>query len=133
MKGKMHLVAAALLVLALIYDLVLWGGLAKTPALGHLVTQGAQREVSLVGVYLPTGRLLVESTGLSGFASDFAAARFAPLEARLLANRAAAMDTLISDMPFSVRAPYYGAPILLLLTAFLWWRRPRGVHMVGPR
>lgn len=132
MKGKLHLVAAVLFALTLFYDLFLWGGLARTPALGYLVTQGTQREVSLAGIYVPLGRMLVDNTGMARAAGEFAQARFASLEARLLANPAAAMDTLISNLPSNVRVAYYGAPILLLVTAFLWWRRPRGVHM-GPK
>lgn len=132
MKSKLHLFAAALFVAALFYNFYLWGGLGRTPELGLLVTQGAEREVSLAGIYVPVGRMLVESTGLQRSASDFASERFASLQSRLLANPAAAMDTLLSNLPFTTKLSYYGAPLLLLLTAYLWWRRPREVH-VGRR
>lgn len=133
MKGKAYLVAGILFLLTLAYDLFLWGGLSRTAALGPLVTQGAQREVSLAGIYLPVGRLLLDAVGLGPQARDFAQARFASLEPRLLANPAAAMDTLVSGLPASVRLPYYGAPVLLLLFAVLFWRRPRVVHTIRTR
>ena len=133
MKGKAHLIAGLLFVLTLLYDAYLWGGLARSPILGPIVTQGAQREVSLAGVYLPLGRTAVEAAGLVTGATQFAQARFASLEPALLANPAAAMDTLTSNLPFGVRMGYYGAPCLLLLFVILLWRRPRSLHVMQRR
>lgn len=133
MKGKLHVVAAILFALALFYDLFLWGGLARTDRLGPAVVAAAQREVSLAGFYVPAGRALVGVTGLAEPARDAAQAAFASREESLLKNPAALMDNLLSDLPFLVKTGYYGAPLLLLVLAVLWWRRPRGVHMIGPR
>jgi hypothetical protein len=133
MKGKAYLIAGVLFLLTLGYNFYVWGGLGRSPILGPLVTQGAQREVSLAGLYVPVGRSLVESAGLHDTAVQFAQARFESLQPRMLANPAAAMDTLMSNLPSSVRVSYYGAPILLLVFAYLFWRRPRVVHAMGSR
>jgi hypothetical protein len=130
MKARLHLFAIALFVLTLFYNLYLWGGLARTPELGPLMTQATQREVSLAGIYLPLGRILIDAAGLKQTAASFAETRFAGVRSRVLANPAAAMDTILSDLPASVSLAYYGAPLLLPLAALLWWRRPRGVHMI---
>lgn len=133
MRGKWHVVAGLLLLLALAYDLLLWGGLTKVPSFGPVATQAVQREVSLASLYLPAGRALVELAGLEGAAKDLAQSTFQPLEARLLANPGAAMETLVADMPTLPRLAYYGVPVLLLVAGVLYWRRPRGVHMIGSR
>jgi hypothetical protein len=132
MKGKAHIIAAVVFLLLLAYDLFLWGGLSRTGSLGPLITERSQREVSLASFYLPVGRQL---TGLVGAASaaGMAQATFDALEPRLLANPAAAMDTLLTGLPLLPRLGYYGAPLALLACLFLWWRRPRGVHMMGSR
>lgn len=130
MKSKLHLIAGVLFVLALLYNFYLWGGLARTSTLGPLMVETTQRELALAGVYLPVGMWLVDTAGVTNSAAAFANARFGALEKSVLANPAAAMDTLLSGMPVGVRSAYYGAPILLLVFAFMWWRRPRGVHVI---
>lgn len=132
MKGKAHILAAIALLLLLGYDLFLWGGLSRTPSLGPLITERVQREVSLASVYLPIGRQLTGWVGADA-ARAHAQSTFAPIESRLLANRPAAMDTLLSELPLMPRLAYYGAPVMLLVFLLFWWRRPRGVHMIGPR
>jgi hypothetical protein len=132
MKGKAYVVAGIAFLLLLGYDFFLWGGLSRTASLGPMMTEASKREVALASLYLPVGRQL---TGLVGAraAAEMAQSTFDPLEPRLLANPAAAMDTLLSGLPWLPRMAYYGAPVLLLLFLLLFWRRPRGVHMIGAR
>jgi hypothetical protein len=133
MKRRLHLIAAALFVLSLAYDFYLWGGLARVPGLGPIMLQAAQREVSLAGVYLPVGLAIVDATGLADAAAASAADSFSTAQARVLANPDAAMDAILEGMPPDAAAAYYGAPILLLVSAVLWWRRPRVVHTMRSR
>lgn len=133
MKRRLHLIAAALFALSLLYDFYVWGGLARVPGLGPIMLEATQREVSLAGIYLPVGLALVDATGLAGPAAASAADSFSTAQARVLANPDAAMDAVIEAMPPDVAAAYYGAPILLLVFAVLWWRRPRVVHMMRSR
>lgn len=133
MKRKLHVVAGLLFLTALLYDLFLWGGLARSPGLGPPVMEAARREVSLAGFYLPLGKRAVELAGVGDAAVDLAASQFGALEHRLLQNRPALLDTLLSSLPIGVAIGYYGAPLLLLAFAFLWWRRPRVVHSMGGR
>ena len=125
MKGKWHVLAGALFLVALLFNLFTWGGLARSPVMGPVVTDAAARELALAGIYVPLGRAAVDAAGLSDSASDFAATQFAALQSDLLRNPNAAMETLVREMPTSVQLPYYGAPLLLLGFALAWWRRPR--------
>lgn len=133
MRGKLHLVAALLFLATLLYDLVLWGGVGYLPELGPVAIEATQREVSLAAVYLPVGRLLVGTLGVQDSAAGFAGEQFSAVQPRVLANRAAAADTLVRDMPGTASAAYYGAPLLAVIAAFLWWRRPRVVHTMRGR
>jgi hypothetical protein len=128
MKGRMYQIAGVLFLLALIYDLFLWGGLARVPNMGPAMQNVAARELSLAGLYLPLGNRLVELGGVAESAAAFAESRFAELEARVMSNPAAAMDIVLSGMSTGVSIGYYGAPVLLVLFLLLWWRRPRIVQ-----
>lgn len=133
MKGKLHLIAGIAFVLMLGYNLFVWGGLARMPSLGKLMSETTERELALAGVYLPLGARLVDVTGLRAAAVGHAAARFASIESKLIERPEVAMETIVAGMPFAVKLPYYGAPLLLPVFVVLWWRRPRGVHMIGAR
>lgn len=131
MRKRLHAILGILFVLALLFDFYAWGGLSKTPALGRIVTDATSRELALATVYVPAGATLLDLSGLGTSAASFAQEAFAPLEARLLANPAAAMETLVVEMPTWLKLPYYGAPLLLVAFALAWWRRPRVVHTFG--
>ena len=128
MRNRLHLILGILFVLALGFDFYAWGGVSKTPALGPLVTDVTSRELALASVYVPAGVTLLDLAGLGVAAAHFAQSAFAPVEARALANPAAAMETLVADMPPLLSVPYYGAPLLLVAFALAWWRRPRVVR-----
>jgi hypothetical protein len=133
MRGKWHYVAAALFFSALIYDFFLWGGLARMPTLSRVMTDATSRELAWGGIYLPVGAKMVDLTGLKSAAAAHASGVFGPIESRLLAQPDVAMETITKDMPFGAKLPYYGAPLLLPVFVLMWWRRPRGVHMIGRR
>ena len=133
MQGKLHVVLGLLFVLALLFDLYLWGGLSKTPTMGPIVTDATTRELSLAMAYAPTGAALLDLAGLGRGAAEFAQAQFAPIEARVVANPAAAMETLVRDMPWLASLAYYGAPILLVAFLLAYWRRPRVLRSMQRR
>jgi hypothetical protein len=133
MRNKLHVIAGLLFLAALLFNLYVWGGLGRTRTMGPVVVDAAARELSLAGLYVPLGRRAVDAAGMSAASSEFAGEQFAAVEARVLANPQAAMETLLSEMPFAIRAIYYGAPLLLVVFAILYWRRPRVVQSMGRR
>lgn len=133
MKGRAHVFAGILLLLALGYNLFVWGGLLLHPVMGPVAEDATRRELALAGVYAPIGRWVVQSIGLGSTAAAFAGTRFAAVESHLIENPLAAMETLVSEMPASVSLAYYGAPILVVVFTLLWWRRPRGLHVISRR
>ena len=133
MHQRLHVILGLLFVLALGYDLFAWGGLSRTPALGHAVTEATTRELALASVYVPAGKALLAVPGLESVAVYHAEREFGGVQRRVLDNPAAAMETLVRDMPMLVRIAYYGAPVLLLAFVLALWRRPRQVKQFGRR
>lgn len=133
MKGRLHIVAALLFVLLLADQWLVWGGLGRAPGVGPAVLAAADREVSLASVHVLVGQWLVRSAGLDETAIDIAQARFDSVLPDILANPVAALDIANAGMPGNVRFGYIGAPLMLLVAAVLWWRRPRSVHLVRTR
>jgi hypothetical protein len=133
MRNWLHVILGVLFAAALAFDFYAWGGLSRSVVLGKIATEAATRELSLASIYLPAGSVLVDISGLGRTAATYADEQFAPVQARVLANPAAAMETFARDLPFALKAPYYGAPILLVLFVLAYWRRPRVVRTMGRR
>lgn len=133
MGRRLHLIAAIVFVLMLGYDLHLWGGLARHPQLGTALQKASRNDISLGSLYLQAGAPLLDMAGMGSSAAQSATDTFGPLLASIANNPAAAMDNLQREMPFGPKFSYYGAPLMLLATLVLWWRRPREVHMIGRR
>ena len=133
MKRRLHVVAAVLCVLLLADQWLVWGGLGRAPQVGPIVLAAADRDVGLASVHVLVGQWLVRSAGLDETAIDTANARFGKVIPAMVDNPPAALDTAINRMPWNVRFGYIGAPLLLLVSAFLWWRRPRNVHLSRSR
>jgi len=127
MRKRLHVVLGGLFVLALLYDFWVWGGLSLHPTFGKPVTDASSRELALATVYVPAGNTLMPLAGLGAAAANHAGALFAPVLPALEANPAAAMETLVEDMPWLARLGYYGAPLLLVAFLLAYWRRPRVV------
>ena len=133
MRNRLHVIFGVLFLLALLFDFYAWGGLSKTPSMGRIVTDASTRELALAGVYVPVGKGLLEVSGLASSATGYAQQAFAGVEAHVLANPAAAMETLVNGMPALERIAYYGAPLMLVAFALAFWRRPRVVRSMGAR
>jgi len=133
MLKRLHVILGILFVLALLYDFWIWGGLSLHPTFGAPVNEATGRELALATIYVPAGNTLLPLAGLGAVAANHAGALFAPLLPALQANPAAAMDTLVADMPWSARIAYHGAPLLLVAFLLAYWRRPRTVRSAFSR
>lgn len=133
MKRYLHVVAAVIFVLLLCDQWLVWGGLGRAPQVGPVVLEAADRDLGLASVHVLVGQWLVRSAGLDESAIEAGTGRFAAIIPDILANPDVALETATTQMPWSVRLGYYGAPIMLLLALLLWWRRPRSVHLVKVR
>ena len=130
MTYKRILIGSWLLtVILLSYNLCLWGGVAITPRLGDAVSFQAPRENILLGLYLSAGRQTVVLGGFPGAARRFAANQFGERFPDLVTS--GGIGEVLLAQPWYARGAFYGLPILLVLSIFLQWLRPKQIRSLG--
>lgn len=138
MKRRLHLIAFALFVLCFIYDLVVWGAVRDLPEMAADITASAHREAPLASTYIFLGGPLdaavpfLRSAGLAELADALVDGL-----PRLREQPTAALDLIFATTWNSthrrLKTLYWAAPLLLLISAVLWWRRPRPIRLMGAR
>ena len=133
MKSQLHVIAMVLFAICFLYDIVVWGGVSTLPRVGAGIADSARREAPLATTYIAIGSPLDEAMPSLG---DYANARlteaFGDGFDRMREDPAVAMDLIFSSTWNAthrlIKAMYWGAPIMLLVSAILWVRRPKSVH-----
>jgi hypothetical protein len=137
LKRNRHWIVLILFLLSFMYNAVVWGGLLRIPQMGPAALDSAQREAPLVLLYMRSGEWLAGYGLFVSTGERMADRAFGLAEERIRVSPRAAMDILTGDaMTMShrwLKVNHWLAPILLLLTILLLWRRPRSVHMFGPK
>lgn len=133
MNRKLRWAAVVLLMLALLWDLALWGGIASTPEVAPAALRSAGKEAPMALGYMHAGRLLVGGVGADGFAQRLASRRVGHAYPAVQSRPEAAMDILLAAMPAVTRAAHSAPPVLLLAWALLWALRPRQVQTLRRR
>jgi len=133
MKSQLHVIAMTLFVICFAYDIVIWGGVASLPNVGAGIVDSAHREAPIAATYIAIGTPLDEAMPSLG---DYANARLTEglgdgFE-RIRADPTVAMDLIFSSTWNGthrlIKAMYWGAPVMLLVTIVFWFRRPKAVH-----
>jgi hypothetical protein len=136
MKSRLHVLALVSFAICFLYDIIVWGGVSSLPIVGPGIADSAHREAPIATAYIAIGTPLDAAVPSLG---DFANARLTEglgegFE-RIRDDPTVAMD-LIFDSTWNsthrwIKAMYWGAPITLLLTVVLWFRRPKAIHSFG--
>jgi hypothetical protein len=132
MKFRLHVIALILFVLCFLYDIVVWGGVYALPDVGADIADSARREAPLATTYISIGAM-VDSA--SAALRDYGSARLADALSegfeRIRADPTVAMDLIFGpswNRAHSwLKTTYWAAPVLLLVAAVLWVRRPKKV------
>ncbi len=133
MKSQLHVIAMVLFAICFLYDIVIWGGVPALPKVGAGIADSAHREAPLATTYMAIGVPLDAAMPALG---DYATARlteaFEEGFDRIREDPTVAMD-LIFETTWNpthrwIKAMYWGAPVMLLITTVLWFRRPKAVH-----
>jgi len=133
---RLHVVALVLFVLTLLYDLVVWGALPRIPEVGDDIVASANREAPLAATYILLGDP-IDSTFLPLQAFGEARLTSALSEGfpRIQADSTVAIDLIFNTTWNAahswLKTVYWMPPVLLVLSAILWWRRPRKVKTFG--
>lgn len=137
LNRQRHWIVLVLFLLSFLYNALTWGGLLRMPGMGAAALDSAQREAPLVLVYMRSGEWLAGRGLMVERGERMAQRAFGLAEERVLATPRAAMDILTGDALSSshrwLKFNHWAAPALLLLGIVLLVRRPRTVHMFGPK
>lgn len=137
LKRLRHWIVLILFILSFLYNAVVWGGLLRLPGMGAPALDSAQREAPLVLLYMRSGEWLAGQGLFVGSGERLASSTFGAAEQRVLENPRAAMDILtgrsISGSHGWLKFNHWLAPVLLLLALILFVRRPKSLHMFGPK
>lgn len=137
MRNKLHIVVAAVFLLVLFYDLIVWGAVKDLPEAGLHIRTIAQRQAPLALTYMTLGEPLDAALPfLHGYGLDTARRAFEPAFVRIAEDTNLAI-TLLFDRTYNsthavLKALFYAAPVLLVLFLLLWWRRPRQIRLGRP-
>ncbi len=138
MSRRLPLIALVLFALALLYDLVVWGAVPRLPDVGPEIAGSAAREAPIAATYITLGSPLDEAMpALQRFGERRLQAAFGDGFDRIREDSTVAMDLLFTQTWNAqhrwLKTMYWAPLVLLVLTALLWWRRPRQVRTLGRR
>jgi len=133
MKSQLHVIAMVLFAICFLYDIVVWGGVPTLPGVGTFIADSAHRETALATTYIAIGTPLDAAMPSLG---DYANLRLTEgLNDgfdRIKEDPTVAMDLIFgttwNPTHRMIKAMYWGAPIMLLVSVILWVRRPKAVH-----
>jgi hypothetical protein len=127
-----------LLFFALLFDLVVWGGVKAIPEVGPKIRQVAQTQAPLVLTYMVVGEQLDALVpGFGQFGTDYATQAFGDVFQRIKDDPNVAVIALFqanaNPQQSIVKIMFWAVPVLLVLFLFFWWRRPRQVTSFSGR
>jgi hypothetical protein len=124
----------AAIVLSFAINCLAFGGLARTPDLGPLFRESAQREAVLGTVYMVIGEKMLAIPALDRIGQSLALSAYGDGYAEVRATPSAAMD-IISTRSFNgahafLKANYWAPLVLFVLWFVVRYFAPRDVHLV---
>lgn len=136
MRKYLHLLLAAVFLLALFWQMLFWAGAASLTDIGPIVRRSALREAPLVTTLLVGGETVARFVpGAGELGRGWADHALAPAAERLKADPDVAMDFIFGEPLNAAQRTatrgVYALPVLLILAVIAWLRRPRQVRMMG--
>jgi hypothetical protein len=138
MRKYLHWWVTLLFLLALAYDLVVWGAAAGIPDIGDKLQKSAHREALLANVYMSVGAPLVAAVPLlNEWGASYFQAAVAEGFPRIQEDPSVAFDLIFTQSwnarHRTLKTMYWAPPLLALLAIFLWARRPKKISLMGRR
>ena len=138
MKKYMHWLFTLLFLIALTYDVVVWGAAARIPDVGEKLQKSVHREALLANVYMSIGMPLVAAVpALETWGADTFQAAVSEGFPRIQEDPAVAVDLIFTQTwnakHRTLKIIYWAAPVLALTALFLWARRPKKISLMGRR
>jgi hypothetical protein len=138
MKKYGHWLATVLFLIALAYDVIVWGAAARIPDIGEKLQTSVHREALLANVYMSVGMPLVAAVpALEAWGANTFRAAVSEGFPRIHEDPSVAVDLIFSQTwnakHRTLKIIYWAAPVLALIALFLWSRRPKKVSLMGRR
>ena len=138
MKKYSHWWVTLLFLIALAYDVIVWGAAARIPDIGEKLQTSVRREALLANVYMSAGMPLVAAIPvLETWGANTFQAAVSEGFPRIKEDPSVAMDLIFSQTwnakHRTLKIVYWAAPILALIALFLWSRRPKKISLMGRR
>lgn len=138
MKRYLHWWITLLFLLALGYDLVVWGAASQLADVGPKLEFSAQRQALFAHIYMGLGSPLVSA---SPFLKDWGTQHFYNALSsdfpRIQEDPYVAMDLILSESSNAdhamIKLMYWAAPVFALLALILWSRRPKPLQLMRSR
>ncbi|HEY0179538.1 MAG TPA: hypothetical protein VGC30_07885 [Dokdonella sp.] len=135
MTRRLHWIAVVLFLLSFAYDVVVWGALPGMGDVGAAIAGSARREAPLATTYVVLGRPLDRAApALQAFGEQRLTAAFGAGFERIREDPTVAIDLVFGShwnaQQRWITTLYWAAPLLFLVSALLWTRRPKSVHLI---
>lgn len=128
--------SGTVLLASLLYNLFVFSALASHPQIGTALRNAIRNDAPIVSIYVLVGDL-VRVGPLATLGDASAAEIAAPIAEKIRSYPPGAVATLFGSPQSASQSQLQWShqllPFLLLLTAILWWRRPKPVHMMPRR
>lgn len=138
MKRYLHWWVTIVFVLALGYDLVVWGAASQLPDIGPKLELSAQRQALFAHIYMGIGGYLDSAAPfLKDWGTQHAYDALSAGFPRIAEDPHVAMDLIFSEtwspQHSLLKFMYWAAPVLGLVALILWSRRPKTLHLMRGR
>lgn len=138
MKRRLYIIALALFVVSLLYDLVVWGSLPLLPEVGSSIVDSAGREAPIATTYIALGKHLdAAMPALQAFGQERLTAAIGEGFERIHADSTVAMDLIFNTTWNAqhrwLKTMYWAPAFFLFLTIIFWARRTKQVRTLGRR
>lgn len=138
MGNRLRWYALVLLILALLFDLAIWGAVPQLPKIGAGIVASAHREAPLATTYITIGEPLDKAIpALGTFGTMYLQDAFAEGVERLAETPTLSMELIFQESWNRahrwLKVAYWLPPILLAVTLLFWWLRPRKVQFIPHR
>ncbi|MEP6484502.1 MAG: hypothetical protein ABJB01_08625 [Rudaea sp.] len=138
MRKYMHWWITLLFLLALAYDVVVWGAAAGLPEIGDKLQKTAHREALLANVYMSIGMPLVAAVPfLDTWGENYVRTAISEGFPRIEEDPAVAFDLIFTQSwnatHRTLKTMYWIPPLLAVSAIFFWARRPKKIRLMGRR
>ena len=129
---KASLAGLLALAVSVVINSAFWGGVASSSILGPVIVEPLRLQAPLAYTWLLVGEAAGSALGMQENLSRFAEAQLRD-PSHVAEQRSLAVERALEARSAWLKLLHPLPLVLLPLSLFLWWRRPRGLKTFGGR